>query len=527
MKPQKSLWGIAAGQVLLLALLGWHFRHALNTDAVAYLRIASYYADADTALAVSGYWSPLLSWLIAGFLKLSVPELIAARMAMSVSALVFLWGCAAVFRSLQLPDRWRVLGAALAALAGAWWSALEITPDLLMAGMVALAVSRMCNDTKSGTTSDIVTGLLWGLAYLTKAVALPLGCLALITFAALGFIRSQGDKTMVLRRLVVSGAIFAVVVAPWVTTLSLKYHRLTISTTARISHAVTGPPDVDRYHPFARTFHKPEPGRITSWEEPSRMAYRSWSPFENAAYLRHQIKVIGQNLVTIIILLTSLNLGWWMLMASLWRSRSSTKSPSLDRWNFIRAMIVPALLVMIYLPFLVMISEQRYFYAAFPFFFAGLALWADAVDAPQTRAKFKQAFVVLSTCLPLLATVLVTGDSKKIAGECAVELASRIRAANLAGPVAGSGLLPGGRAGLYVSFLLKQPWLGDEPSPTPASFRNSGARLAIVRRNSPLANALHADEGFTNLDNRLFADGSRADDFPLQVYEVVNPATKS
>ena len=142
MKLRQILCAVAAGQVALAALLGWHFRHALNTDAVAYIRIASYYADGNTALAVSGYWGPLLSWLIAGFLKLGAPELIAARLAMTVSAQVFLWGCVAVFRSL-LPDRWCVIGAALAALAGAYWSALEITPDLLLAGIVALAVSRI------------------------------------------------------------------------------------------------------------------------------------------------------------------------------------------------------------------------------------------------------------------------------------------------------------------------------------------------------------------------------------------------
>jgi hypothetical protein len=30
----------------------------------------------------------------------------------------------------------------------------------------------------------------------------------------------------------------------------MKYHKLTFSTTAAIAHAVVGPPDVDRYHPF-------------------------------------------------------------------------------------------------------------------------------------------------------------------------------------------------------------------------------------------------------------------------------------
>ena len=54
---------IFSGQIGLLAILGWYFRHALNPDAVAYLRIASYFSEGKFDLAVSGYWGPLLALL--------------------------------------------------------------------------------------------------------------------------------------------------------------------------------------------------------------------------------------------------------------------------------------------------------------------------------------------------------------------------------------------------------------------------------------------------------------------------------
>jgi hypothetical protein len=398
----------------------------------------------------------------------------------------------------------------------------------------------MGDDTESGMARDAITGLLWGLAYLTKAVALPLGCLTILAFAGLDYLRNRGTRPAILRQVLVRVAVFALVAAPWVTVLSLKYHQVTFSTTARISHAITGPPDVDRYHPFARTFHQPEPGRITSWEEPSLMEIKFWSPFENATYLRHQIKVVGRNLVMIAILMTSLNLGWWLLVAVLLQElraergarnsfRVSPVQPETRGINsallWLQLIVIPVLLVVVYLPFSVLITQQRFFYAAFPFFFAGLVLWAEGGGAQKLTANFRHSFVILSTCLPLLAALIVIGDSTKFAGECALELANRIRAANLVGPIAGSGSLTGGRTGLYVSFLLKQPWLGDELNPTPASLKGSGARLVVVKRNSPLAQELSADEAFTNADSLLFADGSKADDFPLQVYEIVKPAT--
>ena len=383
----------------------------------------------------------------------------------------------------------------------------------------------MCDDAKSGMASNAVTGVLWGLAYLTKAVALPLGCLTIPAFAILDFLRKRGDQTAILRQGLVRGAVLALVAAPWVATLSLKYHQFTFSTTARISHALTGPPDVDRYHPFARTFHQPEPGRITSWEEPSLMAIQVWSPFENPTYLRHQVKVIGRNLGMIALLLTSLTLGWWLLIPACWRARAKPESRPVG-FNYARLLAIPALLALVYLPFSVLTSQQRFFYAAFPFFFAGLALWAESGSGQRLTARVRRAFVMVSTGLPLLAALVVIGDSTRLAGECAVELAKRVRAANLVGPIAGSGSLTGGRAGLYVSLLLKQPWLGDELNPTAASLKSSGARLVVVQRNSPLAQALDADAAFTNADDRLFADGSKAGDFPLRIYELRNPVPK-
>jgi hypothetical protein len=92
-------------------------------------------------------------------------------------------------------------------------------------------------------------------------------------------------------------------------------------------------------------------------------------------------------------------------------------------------------------------------------------------------------------------------------------------AARLAGPVAGSGKLPGGRAGLYVAFLLQQPWFGDEPSAGPASFRRSGASLIIINRGSATARELAADAAFIDLDPQLFGSSAEAASFPLQVFK--------
>jgi len=529
MRTNRFLWGIALTYSMGLVLLGLHFQHALNTDAVAYLRIASYYAAGKWDLAVSGYWGPLASWFMAVFLKLGVSPLAAGRGFMGVSAIVFLWGCVAVFRTSQLPEKWELTGAVLAALSGLYWSVQFITPDLFLGGLIGLAVSRQLAGPGLQTTSGAIrAGLWWGLACLTKAVAFPLAILATLAFGALALRNDPLNRRPLLRNLALIFLALGLVAGPWVLTLSLKYRTPTFSTTPRISHALTGPPDTDRYHPFARQLRPPAPGRITDWEEPSRMDYRYWSPFESPAYAWHQLKVIGRNIFICLALLTSLNVAWPALILSVASPRTRRRIDAAALRILENSLVVPFLLLILYLPCYVTWTEQRFFYAAFPFVFTALAQWA--VHGRETsRRQASEAtwwwWAVLGGIAPLAAAVLVAGDAPKMAGDYAADLARRVESANQAGPVAGSGALPGGRAGLYLAFLLNQPWYGDELHPSPASLSTCGARLVVVTRRSQLASALDQDPAFVNLDRQLFAGPTEAVRYPLIVYQINRPAS--
>jgi hypothetical protein len=509
-----------------LGLLAAHFRNALNSDGVAYLRLASYYADGKWDLAVSGYWGPLASWGMAPLLKIGLPPLLVARLFMAVSAGVFLLGCRAVYRAFELPELWERAGMILAAMASLYWSVQFITPDLLLGGLLCFATSRLTTGAAFRTTPAAVgTGLLWGLAYLTKAVALPLAILVVFGFGLLALRKGPAPRAALAYRAGVILAAFALLAGPWVLTLSLKYRTPTFSTSARIAHALSGPPDEDRYHPIGRTLHRPEPGRITSWEDPSRMAYHYWSPLESRAYAWHQAKTIARNFITCLALLASLNLAWPPLFFALLLRLSGTWPAGTERC--FRALLLPGLLVLIYVPCYITLAEQRYFYAAFPFLFAAVGAGLLGTAEPPGRKPSVSAqrwawwFAVLGAVLPLVAAVLIIADAPMRAGGCAADLARRLERCRLGGPVAGSGMLPGGRTGLYIAFLLNQPWYGDERQPAPADLKASGARLVVTRRDSELAAALDRDAGFENLDRTLFGDAAEAGRCPLKIYQVL------
>ena len=510
---------IAAQLVQLLGLsgAGWWMRNALNTDAVAYLRIAWYYATGQVDLAVSGYWGPMLSWLMAPMIATGLPKLAAARVAMGLSALLFFWGCLAVFRCLEISRTWFKAGTWCAALVSIPWSVINITPDLMLAGWVAVAVAcvwRMMN--RFGHPLSlfyaVLAGLAWGLAYYTKAIALPVMFLSTAAFAWLWRRRDDLTWEEIGFPWMVMFGVWLLVAGVWIGVLTQHYHRPTFSTAAGIAHAVAGPDDYKRSHPFTREFHKPEPGRITSWEDPSTMYYRDWAPWQSAEYFFHQVKLILSNIMRQQAMLTAICLAWplilGVLLLGLWKGHLDFEMLQ-GRWIWALVPLLATLLVLVvgYLE----IKELRYLYVLFPYLFV---MGTEAFErvagrfsksGPWLDGKLASWILALSFVVPATGLAMRYQMDKDEASLSAQRVALQMRACSLPrGAVAGSATMGGGRMGLYLAYFLNQPWYGDQVVLTPALIKASGAKYYVTLKTYPIASMLAREPGVRNLNNLLF-----------------------
>jgi hypothetical protein len=523
-----ALAGGIGSYVLLLGLAGWHNRHLINPDAVAYLRIASYYASGQTDLMVSGYWGPLLSWIMAPLLGLVSHPLGAARIAMGISALVFLWGCLSVFRALDIHPAGRLLATGIVAAGTVGWSVRQITPDLLMSGLLCLGVSRMLSaHWLVSRQSQLAAGMLCGAAYLAKAVALPV---AVLLGVAITWLRATGrptDTRSVVRSLMITSLGLLLVAGPWILILSLTYGRPTFSTAGPISHAIVGPPDVERHHPSFETLHTPAPGRIASWEDPSSLPYQYWSPVESGEYAIHQLKLVARNLVAVLVYLSGLDrLGVGLLAAvcgvlTLGRRRETVRENLIgQRWRW--GAVLVACSAVVYLP--VYALAPRYYYFAYPFLIAaafGMVTWLTRAGRGLIYIPRLIGLAVVTVSFLALALGDLRDAVRGLDNRYSVasyELAERLKAAGTPGPIAGGRR---GHEGLYVAFFMGEPWLGEESDPTPATLRSSRAQLVVCRRSSPLVNALDPDPYFEDLDAALFGHTKDTAQFPLKAYRVL------
>lgn len=245
---------------LMAFLLGfihvWSDHHyVMNADAMSYLDIAEAYLRRDWQAAVSSYWSPLYSWIIAAALAIVRPSpywKFAVVHIVNFAIYLFALGCfsflihEAVHRIrsqraellaaglVTLPD-WALLAIGYSLFI--WSSIFLVTirlesPDMLVAAFVYLAtgiVLRIRRD-PSKWLPFIVLGIVLGVGYLGKSVMLPLTIVFLIAALFSAGLRRG------LPRVLVAVAFFLLIAGPFVFVMSRDKGRLVTGRSGRLNY---------------------------------------------------------------------------------------------------------------------------------------------------------------------------------------------------------------------------------------------------------------------------------------------------
>src|SRR5262249_3292359 len=150
-----------------------------------------------------------------------------------------------------------------------------------------------------------------------------------------------------------------------------KYGHIQISESARLNHSLVGPTVATPVFLLDQGFHRPEPGRITIWEDPT-MPYPDWSPLKSWNNLLLQFQVIAWNVPVVLTMLTGLTLAFPLLAAyGLWQcTGAARRKVAIEGGLTTGAAAVPiAMMSLLFLPNYLLVTEQRYFYPVFALLF--------------------------------------------------------------------------------------------------------------------------------------------------------------
>jgi len=493
---------------LVLAGLGYAAARnevRLNSDAVAYLRLAQYYATGRPALAISAYWGPLLSWLCTPLLWVGVDPLAAARMAMAFCGGVFVFGGTVLVRNLRL-GRWTaVAGTAVFGLFAIVYSVTEIAPDLLLAGLYArTGAELLAASWVKRNRSALRAGFWLGLTALAKPSGLPMGLAMLLSLVWMWRVAYRVPRGRLVRRTSLTLLAAAVFAGPWLALVVMLNGEAALGRPARMNHALVNPDGVVApEHPATEGFREPPPGRLTLWENPTGEGYSYWSPFDSWTHLRRQAGIVRRNFREARQRLHGfdwLQIGFIVVVVAFFLCVPWRTTMRRDRWRWAALPVFGCIAV--HLP--VYADQLRYFYAAFPFVFAcvaGMALWL-------ARGR-RLAEIVLCVCVVgIFAKPSFKWLDKTLEGKTEPAVAeARAMAARLREAGMGGESLAGDRKeSLYLTFLAGGRWYGYRASGvTVDDVRASGATLFCVTRDGELDRALADAEAFRDLGLDGFA----------------------
>ncbi len=218
---------IATAGLFWIFQVVWFWRYCsrtINADAISYIGIARHIRDGNFAASLHGYWSPLISWLLAASLFASDYTRSAHILMLSLFVLCQLltyclaqklWGSRLLSAAAVL---WFVAARGVAA-----FSVCFIGADLaLTAAVLAYFIALLaCLKQPENQRHWLVLGLIHAVAFLAKSIAMPL--FALTTVLAVLSVRGRVKAQGAIRALLLAAILPALIWIGWGTALHQKY----------------------------------------------------------------------------------------------------------------------------------------------------------------------------------------------------------------------------------------------------------------------------------------------------------------
>ncbi|MBX7218672.1 MAG: hypothetical protein K1Y36_01885 [Blastocatellia bacterium] len=381
------------------------YSHQINPDGVSYISIAREYASGQYSQAVNGYWGPMISWLLVPLLWVKLEPIYAAKL-LSTAVGMGVWvGFAHWLADFKLASAIRRILELTAIPLILYFALSVITPDLFLLGWYLLYFKIIFAQSYPTTPRSGLWCGVWGaLAFLTKAFAFYFFLAHFLLSTLLHYVAAEPQvKQNVLRHCLTGMLVFGFLSLPWIGILSLKYHRLTISTTGGYNYALIGPRSLGHPVEHLGLIAPANDFAQTAWEDPSLLPVQSWSPFESWESFQYQLAFLWRTGLEIVSIYQNFSILWIPLLGFLvvfgWLRRwihspliqSVPPEPRLWHWLSVFSLYTAGNCL-----FLVF---DRYLWVNYLLFLGGAGWLAQSLPWPRNWMRIALASVLAATFL--------------------------------------------------------------------------------------------------------------------------------
>jgi len=458
----------------------------ISPDGLSYFNIARSYAEGNPV--VRGYWSPLVSWIMALPISAGLNPVAVYVALIQITTLVWILITVFVARRWGLSRLARVALAVLVSLISLTYGFALISPDLLGAAVFGLSFYLLTNPRLAArpVLNGVILGFVIALSYYAKYYNLAFFIALIPALILLLIIRGENVANS-LKVALATVFTAALLIAPWIIGIWSRYGEVTLTTSSAISWAVVGPSYQD--HPCWVNQLCDEPADVLFPGEDPQIQYypdAGWSPLDSISSLRHQIRLLWNNALN---WLEPAPIGPHLVAPVL---LVALVLLPLVSWNDMRIRSNAAIGLAVFSLYTagylftyssdLFTSDLRYFFPVIPI--AWLAFYALIERSlPAALPHSLPRWVYLLSMAVILAIPILSfswfadlrGRIQAEANTC-LEDSAKAMTKYLVPPIAGTD-----ESIHYISYYTRNPTRGAAPATTPASSFDSQLRTMGVR----------------------------------------------
>jgi hypothetical protein len=313
---RRATWTSALAAPLTLALAAYvmfgllllpHYWSFYFKDEIAIVAPAERWARGDFVAATNAYWGPLASWLIAPFLWLGAPAILATRLVSLAVGAATLVAAKRLANAFELPHGLQFAFLLLLVPYLLYFAVPFLLGDVPMTCLLILYFAVIFDPLYGKRRMDgALCGLLGGCAYLAKVYALPFFLVHFTLCSIILYLArpDRAERLRVLRHLAAGLGVFAILALGWVAALHQKYGVITIGINGQYTYEIFGPESLGRPIFYIGFVRPPDLTAVSMLEDPSyyyalpearACCLKKWSPLESAAAFKHQLRLIKRN----------------------------------------------------------------------------------------------------------------------------------------------------------------------------------------------------------------------------------------
>ncbi|MBP6333982.1 MAG: hypothetical protein KA444_00820 [Bacteroidia bacterium] len=288
------------GLAIILPFTMWYVN---NPDAFQYISLARKWSTGNFSTAVNGYWSPLISWLIAIPLSFGIGGIVSFKI---VQIIVGFFTIHAWNRLLEMASLSKKYHQALQTIIVPFvlvYGMLNPTPDLLFMTLVFYSlIILLKKDWRTSWKWSIILAFIGAALFFTKAFGLPFFITIILVFGASQLLINK--ETKILQRLIAILSFSLSISCLWIVPLSMKYDQVTISKAAsfNMSKEVAPMPGQIMKLPVLNgpLLNPPDTLAISAWEAPGDyLKLNPVSPLKSPENFDYYSELIKRNFLTI------------------------------------------------------------------------------------------------------------------------------------------------------------------------------------------------------------------------------------